>query len=123
MKKYQIHLYQMDYKKFGKTGLNKKKVVIWIRNIFLAIIFVLCVKSYFYQKEAIKDYGITTCTITGFRRFKHNNVFYEYEINGVKYHSSDVYYPDSCRIWDQYKMKYSKKDPMVTEILWDEKVN
>ena len=25
----------MDYKKFGKTGLNKRKVVIWIRNVFL----------------------------------------------------------------------------------------
>ena len=113
----------MDYKKFGKTGLNKKKVVIWIRNVFLAIIFYFGVKSYFYQKDAIKDSDITICTITGFQGFKISYAQFEYEVNGVKYNSLDCNYPDSCRKWDQYKMKYSMKDPTVTEILWDEKVN
>jgi hypothetical protein len=113
----------MDYKKFGKTGLNKRKVVIWIRNVFLAIIFYFGVKSYFYQKEAIKDCDVTICTITGFTRFKKNRVYYDYVINGIKYKGFDISYPDSCRKWDQYKMKYSRKDPTVTEILWNEKVN
>ena len=101
-----------------KTKLND-----WICRILFVIVVLGCIKSYFYQKEAIKDYGITTCTITGFRTFKIRNVFYDYEINGVKYNGIDVYYPENCHKWDQYKMKYSKKDPTVTKILWEEKVN
>lgn len=79
--------------------------------------------KYNYDEKVLNNYKITTATVINFYRdSKFYNVEIEYVIKDIKYKKWIINYPDDCRLWDQYKMKYAVEDPNAIEVLWDEKI-
>ena len=90
---------------------------------FWIAIAIHSVYKYNYDEKVLKNYKITTATVIHFYRDpKFYYVEIEYEINDIKYKRRIINYPDDCRLWDQYKMKYAVEDPDVIEVLWDKKI-
>ena len=111
----------MNVKKNANNWQNKTAKFIFI--CYWIIIAIHSIYKYNYDAEVLKNYDVTTGTVTHFygdRRFYYVEI--EYEINDMKYKTLEINYPDNCRLWDQYKMKYAVEDPKVIEVLWDEKI-
>ncbi len=69
---------------------------------------------------------ITTCKIIRFdlapggTGIKSEVVYYEYFVHGKQYETYNYFGDYSIKEGDCYKVKYSKDDPIVSEILFEE---
>lgn len=110
-----------------KKSKHKKRDTDKILTIVIvSVLIVVCSVSYIRQKKMLKEYGVTTCVVVSINNEPGTRWGYQYNVcyyvNDKKYHQRFSVSKKKYRIGDKFRIKYSIKDPDISEVLWDERV-
>ena len=110
-----------------KKNKHKKRDTDKILTIVIvSVLIVVCSVSYIHQKKMLKEYGVTTCTVVDRRNKPGLSSGFlakiEYYVNNKQYTHEFPNSSDNYKIGDRFRIKYSIKDPNISEVLWDERV-
>lgn len=98
----------------------------WTKTIYFIIItlmfFILLSAYLIYERreEGLEKFGQTTeCMIT---RVGHDNIYIEYEVDGMKYSGSAVKPFPNIYVGEKYKIMYNREEPDETKFYASEPV-